>query len=94
MTREADLINILKDIKTELAGIRMELENLRESNIELAEEAVEKTPTFWFRGYYPKSDVTIFRCTNCNYQISFNGKKTAPNKSECPKCNAIMSGVI
>lgn len=94
--KEAELITVLKDIKNELTGIRMELEYHRPVNIELANDTTKFRCTngYWLRGYYPQSDVTIFRCTNCDHEIHFDGNKTAPNKSKCPKCEAVMICVI
>ena len=89
--KEAELITVLKDIKTELAGIRMELENLRESNIELKLEPEENH--FWRRTYFPTADETVFRCTKCDHQCHFNGNVIAPNLGSCPNCNTKMSGV-
>lgn len=87
------LINTLNDIRKELAGIRMEIEILRECNVETSKDTASKQ-AYWLKGYYPMSDVTTFRCTNCDHQISFDGKRAVPDKSECPKCKTIMIGVI
>ena len=53
--KEAELVTVLKDIKTELAGIRVELEILRECNVEAAKEKPEiKIPED--ESYWLKSD--------------------------------------
>lgn len=89
------LINTLNDIKKELAGIRMEIENLRESNIGLAEEEtkekLQEDESFWLERV---SDFDLrtkyIQCAYCGKEFqSLDG--FVP--SQCPGCERKMREV-
>lgn len=101
--RDKKLIRALNDIVKELHGVRVSIDALRESVIELGpepEEQPEPAPlndiedsvetTGWTYIYNPVNDTTEIECENCHTISAMNGKFSRMPLSNCYGCGKVF----